>query len=581
MATVTETWKLTTNHRKIIRYTNGSYSASYASCSFAKTVGGVTTASPSDGKVEYSFDGMAYMEGSQVNASEIQSHGGQVEFRLIVRGSTVLTSTVSVVSGGGGSIPVTYSGGKAEIVVSPNIALGSKNILLTLLNTSTGATEAAKTISLVPAGVPGASSATLDISPSALFVPADSNGVCRGSFEKECVVRMFVNNKWATITDINLVKQGMSGAGIETHGLGGESEYKFKVKVNNGAAESSYSGFLKITVTGKVGDNTFKAYGTLSVEGNRKGDNGGSSQGSTGPMCYITGEYSNALIYMQERDSNGNVTSTPAVEIPVEGSNASEIWYLDALTNVVNDIHIGPKDSNQSVWKQGLSGYNLIRTKYLFAPFANLGSFVVSGDWLLSQAGEYWQDASTHNTVNGGEDRYRAFKSADPLGTGSAGYPCFAPNFAVDGMTGKVYMKNGFFSGNVYKPFTKITSANYTSYGEIVDGNLRISLENTRYSIQIENIPNAYKQRIILPPPTTYDLGCEISVLNVSGSTIQFLSDSHIYSNGTSSIGALLLEDNELVTLKAVNIGGMNAYIVIGGGSIERVGGHLPEHLRQ
>lgn len=31
--------------------------------------------------------------------------------------------------------------------------------------------------------------------------------------------------------------------------------------------------------------------------------------------------------------------------------------------------------------------YNLIRTKYLFADFAHLGSFIVSGDWQFSQYG--------------------------------------------------------------------------------------------------------------------------------------------------------------------------------------------------
>lgn len=457
MATIEETWTLRTNHRKIVRYTDGTYSATYASCSFSKTVGGITTDSPSDGKVEYSFDGMAYTEGAQVNASEIQENGGQVEFRLIVRGSTILTSIVSVVAGGGGSIPVTYSGGKAEIEISPDIALGSRNILLTLQNTSTGATEAAKTVSLVPAGTPGASSGSLDISPSVLFVPADSDGLCRSSFEKECMVRMFVNNNWATITDVKLVKQGMSGAGIETYGLGGRSEYNFKVTVNYGVAEKSYSGFLKITVTGVVGDKTFKAYGTLSVEGNRKGDNAGATQGVALCLCYLTGEYSDSITYLQERDNNGNVTSTPAVEIPVEGSSTSELWYLDALTNVVNGTHIGPKDSNQTVWKQGLSNYNLVRTKYLFADFASLGQFVICGAWMLSRCGiVYGADGTTYfvddtNCDAHVADNKPAYMFFDPeyVRSDKPGVRNFCPNFAVDGRTGEIYEKKAHIAGDV------------------------------------------------------------------------------------------------------------------------------------
>lgn len=591
MATIQETWSLTTDHKNIIRDANGSYSHARVTASYAKTVNGTTTQSPGDGTVEYSFDGLSYTAGNSVLASEIYANGGSAVFRLTVRGSVILTSTVTIVPASGGTLPVSYSNGMAVITVPPEVAKGNDNITITLERGS-GAnrtTEATKTVTLTPAGTPGPSSATLDISPSSLFVPANSDGSCRASTGKNCTVRMFVNNEQAVITDFTYTKQDMSGVVISLSQIpsGGVSAYTFRIIVNNGTSESSYAGFVKMTVTGKVGNKTYKAYGTVSVESNCKGESGGSGQGPTGPMCYNTGEYSPGITYSQERDNSGNVISTPAVEVPVEGSDTSELWYLDALTNVIGGRHVGPKDSNQSVWKQGLSGYNLIRTKYLFADFANLGSFIISGSWLISQAGEYWENASTHYTVNGGTTHYTKFKSADPLGTGSAGYPCFVPNFALDGMTGRGYTKNWRFSGNIYTPLTRINSSNYTpTYGTVdSNGNLRIKLENTENSIQIESIPNIYKQKIILPDIADADLGCEITILNVSGSTLQFLSVSHIYNGSFNSgyVGALLLEDNMFVKLKAIYIGGdidSNVYIVIGGGSIARTGGHLPAQLQ-
>lgn len=102
--------------------------------------------------------------------------------------------------------------------------------------------------------------------------------------------------------------------------------------------------------------------------------------GSAGKMCYIAGTYDPLQTY------TSNASETVAVE--VENSNGVvELWKLVALTNVVNGVHVAPTDANQSVWQQCLNSYNLIRAKYLFADFAQLGSFIVSQDFFLSQYG--------------------------------------------------------------------------------------------------------------------------------------------------------------------------------------------------
>lgn len=584
MALVTETWSLTTDHKNIIRDANGSYSHARVTASCSKTVSGVSQNNPSDGILEYSFDGMSYTAGNSVLSSAIYANGGRVEFRLSVRDSVIMTNIVNIVPAKGGALPVSYSNGRAVIGVSADIAKANDNIVLTLFKGSGAnrSAEATETVTLTPAGAPGPASATLDISPSTMFVPADSDGRCRSSVTKECIVRMFVGNTQATITDFSYTKNGMASAVVSPSGISpnGVSACSFSVIVSYGISESGYSGFVKISVTGKVGNKSYRAYGTLTVEGNRKGEEGGSAQGATGPMCYITGEYSSALTYTREKDGSGNVLSTPAVEVAVSGSSASEIWYLDADTNVVSGRRIGPKDSNQSVWKQGLSRYNLIRTKYLFSDFANMGAFIVSGDWLISQAGEYWQNASTHYAVNGGTNHYTAFKSADPLGTGSAGYPCFAPNFAINGLTGKPIMKGANILGNVFSPLTRITSSNYTQYGTVSGGELRINLNSLSRSIQIENIPAAYRTKMVLPAPDDSDLGCEMTILNVSGATLTFLASSHIFSNATTTTGALNLANYQFVKLKATYVEGLYVYVVIGGGTISRTGANLPDQLK-
>lgn len=57
---------------------------------------------------------------------------------------------------------------------------------------------------------------------------------------------------------------------------------------------------------------------------------------------------------------------------------------------------IRPTDGNGSVWQKGLNAYNLIRTRYLFADFAHLGTAVMSGDWMLSVNGTI--DGQSYNS---------------------------------------------------------------------------------------------------------------------------------------------------------------------------------------
>lgn len=104
-------------------------------------------------------------------------------------------------------------------------------------------------------------------------------------------------------------------------------------------------------------------------------------QGSAGKMCYIAGPYSSTVEY------TSNSQQTVAVEVENTSTHKVELWYLTALTNVVNGVHIAPTDSNQGVWAKALNEYNMLRTKYLFADFAQLGSFVVSQDFFFSQHG--------------------------------------------------------------------------------------------------------------------------------------------------------------------------------------------------
>ena len=206
------------------------------------------------------------------------------------------------------------------------------------------------------------------------------------------------------------------------------------------------------TVSGMATDtgNTHRLiYVSTSASGNLSGkcvahEITKATTGKTGKMCYIVGEYSANIEY------TSNDKETVAVEI-VSGST-SELWYLVASTNVVNGVHIAPTDSGQQVWEQGLNTYNLVRTKYLFADFAQLGSGIVSGDWLFSMSGVIY--------INGVPEDYGptsmyahkpAYLRFDPdYPDSDSGYNNFIPNYAVDLKTGKSYQQDAVLKGTIY-----------------------------------------------------------------------------------------------------------------------------------
>lgn len=182
------------------------------------------------------------------------------------------------------------------------------------------------------------------------------------------------------------------------------------------------------------------------------------SSGLAGKMCYISGDYDPTVEY------KSNANQTVAVEIPA--GSTSELYYLVADTNVVEGVHIPPLDGSgqlqSTIWAKGLNDYNLVRTKYLFASFANLGTgFIISGDWAISQYGALYDASGTATKIDTAakaadtySDSYRRgvpymFFYADYPLTNYPGRVNFVPNLAVDGRTGKAYLLSSHIRGEL------------------------------------------------------------------------------------------------------------------------------------
>lgn len=151
-------------------------------------------------------------------------------------------------------------------------------------------------------------------------------------------------------------------------------------------------------------------------------------------------------------------TRTPTTTPLVLHEQSGEYWFLVADTNRVGGSFVGPKDANQHVWQKA-SDLEVVLTKMLFAPFAQLGGFIVYGNYFFSRYGtlvsaagaETAVDAANVDTQYAGRVPYGWFDSSDPMaGTVPASGYRFRPSKCINALTGEEWAAGGkvHFSAN-------------------------------------------------------------------------------------------------------------------------------------
>ena len=155
------------------------------------------------------------------------------------------------------------------------------------------------------------------------------------------------------------------------------------------------------------------------------------TKGKTGPMFYLCGQFPDKAPYSKDD------YRCPVVYY------GGEYWYLKADSATASDT----PSASSSVWGKA-EKFDMVFTDVIFVKdFAKLGSFVVSGDWLIS----------TKGILGGAESQdYSKFDPAYPDSsvntthivndTTWTGYN-FVPYFAVDGKEGKIYAVKGQIGG--------------------------------------------------------------------------------------------------------------------------------------
>ena len=164
-----------------------------------------------------------------------------------------------------------------------------------------------------------------------------------------------------------------------------------------------------------------------------------------------------------------------------------EYWIFNPSKNGAYSMHdMGePKESANGIlgWEKMNAEFKYIITQAIFGKNAYLGSFIINGDWMISQ----------HGTINGQEsENYTQFNPDHPndnIGTN------FIPNFAVDGLTGKTYQNDAYIRGEVHASSGEFTGKVTAESGSItgpmsITGVLTVGDANGRHMIISPSVEN-------------------------------------------------------------------------------------------
>lgn len=222
-------------------------------------------------------------------------------------------------------------------------------------------------------------------------------------------------------------------------------------------------------------------------------------QGLTGRMYYIAGKWNETTQYSRTTDL------CPVVYYKVvTNSGTIEWWYLTA-DNSTGDT---PYDGEGSRWAK-VENFGVVLTEAIFVKeFAQFGSCIITGDWLISVHGKINSVEKGGSVEN--PDMY-------PNGNGSPTYTWFDPLFPGG------QLPNLFFDGSTYcanQEHVGWQGDNY-DYKELTDVGAFNLLSQDKYAI--------YRFRMVIVPSNATDY--YVHFLLKSGSVRKYLGSKLVEEN--------------------------------------------------
>ena len=249
-----------------------------------------------------------------------------------------------------------------------------------------------------PVRVNGKDAVVARCDPQTVFVDADESGYSIGqqSFSVQMWLEHDGTNCGFTSVDVDLttVPTGLSVSyNAQTSRL--------VIAVADDTDAADYEGSILVDLTAQANGDVYAATLVVPVAALRRGERG--YTGQTGRMFYMAGDYEDGVEYTRDD------YECPLVHVVNNG--ADEWHYLDADTNLVGGVYIAPANGS-TIWRKALNEWKVVITSALFAQFAHLGRFVVSGDLIYSLYGTFVyaygsQGGVTYGETYQGADNYK------------------------------------------------------------------------------------------------------------------------------------------------------------------------------
>lgn len=420
-----------------------------------------------------------------------------------------------------------------------------------------------------PQGDDGVSPYQLKLSDEAALINCDEDGnvIPGSSYEiSRLMIQQGINSKF-TDFNINIVPVGILCNG-------NSSSFSLSEATKESADSTGYYSLIPSTITQDAAE--IRVIATLKTDSNfvltagyKINKNKAGATGKTGPSYYPAGEY----------NATNNAFSRTDEMCPVVLSDGN-YYYLKESSNLRNGSRISPTDQSYGSVYWGLcDNFQVVFIKALFAMFAKLGSFVVSGDWFISQYGTLKSSDGRTLTVDGtnyetkyinndgaitpdntGLVGYAHFKSADPTASTNAdsGKLKFAPILAIDAKTGKIYgsgaeFRNGKFYGKVEADegrFGRMIINSDGSFKALYDSNISGTgiikfIYGTSYTwITTETTLLAYSANIAV---SNDQGGFGVDAVSIGGTAIRAIGSTALQAIGNVSISGNLDVDGRVI----------------------------------
>jgi hypothetical protein len=187
-----------------------------------------------------------------------------------------------------------------------------------------------------------------------------------------------------------------------------------------------------------------KVVAEVSVPIVKYGTNGSGEPGHAGRWYYYAGEWDQTKA--QQGDYKIENTQAPYVKHGTQtgADNVARpmFWMLDNKGEepsiLPQSYTAEPETGATNPWTQMASEQQYYIAKAFFGDYANLGSFIINGDWMISQT-----------PINGSpSSNFTDFDITHP-NSKNDDQDNFIPMYAVDGKTGKVYMNDAYVAGEI------------------------------------------------------------------------------------------------------------------------------------